>query len=415
MLARIPQLEQQLTQREAELEVLRGQAGGLRSELAELRARGEEQRRASEERLALLAAAEERLREQFQNLAQKILDDRAKHLDEQSQKQIGGLIEPLREQIRGFSEVMLQQQSHAQRERTTLNQEIQSLKQLNQKISEDAINLTRALKGDSKTQGAWGELVLERLLEASGLQEGREFETQKHVGDEHGRRARPDVVVHLPDDKDLVIDAKVSLTAYERYCSAETGALRDAAMREHLASLRRHMDELGRRDYTQMDGVRSVDFVLMFVPVEAAFIEAVRADIGLYEHALKQDIALVSPSTLLATLRTVAHLWKMEQRNLNASEIARRGAMLYDHFASLIEELEQVGVQLDKAQRAQSSAMRRLTEGGKGSVLLQVEHLRTLGVAPKKQQPQGLLERAGGGETSGGAHTESDAEPPASD
>ena len=387
-LVRLPEIEKDLRATEDALQ-------RQRSEWVELKARSEEQLRAAEQRLALLSTAEERLSEQFRSLAQQIVEERTKQFDEQSRKQIGGMLEPLREQIRGFSDVMLQQQTHAQRERATLNQEIQSLKQLNQRISEDAINLTRALKGDSKTQGVWGEMVLERVLEASGLAKGREYEVQVHVADEDGGRARPDVIVRLPDDKDLVVDSKVSLTAYERFVRAEDDASRDVAMRDHLVSLRRHMEELGRRDYAGMEGVRSVDFVLMFVPVEAAFIEAVRADGGLYEHALRHNVALVSPSTLLATLRTVAHLWRIEHRNVNAAEIARRGAMLYDSFALLVDEIEQVGAQLEKAQKAQSSAMRRLTEGGRGSVVLQVEHLRQLGAVGRKQLPRGLLDRAG--------------------
>lgn len=387
-LVRLPEIEKDLRATEENLQ-------RQRADWVELKTRSEEQLRAAQERLVLLSSAEERLREQFRALAHQVVEERTKQFDEQSRKQIGGLLEPLREQIRGFNETMLQQQDHAQRERATLNQEIQSLKQLNQKISEDAINLTRALKGDSKTQGIWGEMVLERVLEASGLAKGREYEVQVHVADDQGGRARPDVIVRLPDEKDLVVDAKVSLTAYERFVRAEDDASRDVAMRDHLVSLRRHMEELGRRDYTGMEGLRSVDFVLMFVPVEAAFIEAVRVDAGLYEYALQHNVALVSPSTLLATLRTVAHLWRIEHRNVNAAEIARRGAMLYDSFALLVEEIDQVGTQLEKAQRAQSSAMRRLTEGGRGSVLLQVEHLRQLGAVGRKSLPRQWLERAG--------------------
>jgi len=337
-----------------------------------------------------------RLRESFQSLAQQILEERAQRLGEQSQQQIGGLIEPLREQLKEFRESFTATHAAEQRERGVLTAEIQSLKQLNERMSVDAINLTRALKGDSQAQGAWGELVLERVLQASGLQAGREYETQTHFTDDDGGRARPDVVVHLPDDKDLVIDAKVSLVAYERSVSAVDEAGRESALREHMASLRRHVDQLGGRNYSELPGLRTLDFVLMFVPVEAAFVEAIRRDETLYLYALERNVALVSPSTLLATLRTVAHLWKIERRNVNATEIAQKAGRLYDYFVALVGEIEAIGVQLEKAQKAQASAMRRITEGGKGSVVLQVQHLADLGAQALKKLPERLVQQADG-------------------
>lgn len=353
------------------------------------------QARAANEKLQLLEQAEQRLREAFQNLANSILEDKAERFREQSAQQLGGLLDPLKLQLKEFRERIDQTHSSDQRERGMLTQEIQTLKQLNQRISEDAINLTRALKGDTKTQGAWGELVLERVLEASGLQQGREYTTQASFNDADGGRQRPDVIVRLPDDKDVVIDAKVSLKAYERFCSASDDATRASALVEHVGSLRRHIDGLSVRNYEDLEGLRTLDFVLLFIPIEAAFIEAVRADDRLYTHALGKNISLVSPSTLLATLRTVAHLWRIERRNVNAMEIARRAAQLHDNFALLVDELENLGGQLDKAQKAHTSAMRRLTEGGKGSVLLQVQSLADMGAPVKKSLPAGLLSAAG--------------------
>lgn len=394
--ARIAPLEAQLSSREQELQAAHERLARQSAELAEVRTRGDEQQRAAADKLQLLEQAEQRLRESFHHLAQQILEERAKRFGEESQQQLGGLLEPLKLQLREFRESVITTHAAEQKERGALNQEIQNLKQLNLRISEDAINLTRALKGDSQVQGAWGELVLERLLEASGLQAGREFLLQTSFGDGDGGRARPDVIVRLPDEKDLVIDSKLSLVAWERYVAATEPAARELAIREHVVSLKRHMEELGRRNYSELPGLRTLDFVLMFVPVEAAFIEAVRRDEALYLHALERNIALVSPSTLLATLRTVAHLWKLERRNLNAMEIARRGALLHDHFATLVGELETIGQQLDKAQKAQASAMRRLTEGGKGSLLLQVQSLADLGAPARKAMPAGLLQQAGG-------------------
>jgi len=362
---------------------------------AALEAGSTAQAQAATEKLQLLEQAEVRLREAFQNLANRILEDKAERFREQSAVQLGGLIDPLKLQLKEFRESITQSHASDQRERGMLAQEIQTLKQLNQRISEDAINLTRALKGDTRSQGAWGELVLERVLEASGLQEGREYTTQASFSDAEGGRQRPDVIVRLPEDKDIVIDAKVSLVAYERFCSAPDDATRASALVEHVGSLRRHIDGLSARNYDDIEGLRTLDFVLLFIPIEAAFIEAVRTDDRLYTHALGKNISLVSPSTLLATLRTVAHLWRIERRNVNAMEIARRAAQLHDNFALLVDELESIGTQLDKAQRAHASALRRLTEGGKGSVLLQVQSLAEMGAPVKKTLPAGLLSAAG--------------------
>jgi len=350
-----------------------------------LEATAREQAQSAAEKLALLDQAEQRLRESFQNLANSILDDKAERFREQSEQQLGGLLDPLKIQLKEFRETVTQSHASDQRERGMLAHEIQSLKQLNQRISEDAINLTRALKGDSRTQGAWGELVLERVLEASGLTAGRDYETQVSFRNDDGSRPRPDVIVRLPDNKDIVIDAKVSLKAYERYVASGEDALRAAALDDHAASLRRHIDELSARNYDDIEKLRTLDFVLLFIPVEAAFIEAVRADANLYGYALSKNISLVSPSTLLATLRTVAHIWRIEQRNVNANEIARRAALLHDNFVLLVNELGTVGLALDKAQRAHASALRRLREGGKGSVLLQVQSLAEMGAPVKKQ------------------------------
>ncbi len=405
---------EQLRARVAELDAQQASATRALRELGERHAStvaaGTEQARAAADKLALLEQADLRLREAFQNLAQQILEAKAERFREQSVEQLGGLLNPLKVQLKEFRESITQTHASDQRERGMLTQEIRSLKDLNQRMSEEAINLTRALKGDSQAQGAWGEMVLERVLESSGLQAGREYDLQSSFTDGEGRRQRPDALVRLPEDKVVVIDAKLSLVAWERSVAAAEPAERDAALREHLASLRRHIDGLSTRDYAGIDGVLTLDFVLMFVPIEAAFIEAVRLDGDLYGYALARNVSLVSPSTLLATLRTVAHLWRIERRNLKADEIARRAAQLHDNFALLVDELEALGGQLDKAQRAHASALRRLTEGGKGSVLLQVQSLAEI-ASVKKSLPAHLLGVAGAGSAaddgSAGAATES--------
>lgn len=393
--AEVEALARQLAELQARHEVTRREHLALTGQHASLKASAHEQAEAAREKLVLLDQAEQRLRESFQNLANQILDAKAERFKEQNAEHLGGLLDPLKVQLKEFREAVTQTHANEQRERGMLAQEIRSLKELNQQISQDAVNLTRALRGDNRAQGAWGEMVLERLLEASGLQSGREYDTQESFRGTDGTRQRPDVIVHLPEEKDVVIDAKVSLVAWERSVAQEDEAERQAALREHLLSLRRHIDGLAGKNYSDIPGMRTLDFVLLFVPVEAAFIEAVRADAGLYDYALQRRISLVSPSTLLATLRTVAYLWRIETRNNNAIEIARRAANLHDNFAILVNELETLGMQLEKAQGAHASVVRRLTVGGKGSVILQVNSLAEMGVSVKKSLPASLIEAAG--------------------
>lgn len=396
--AQAEQLAGQLADQRLVVDRTRSRLEALSSEHAELRATAAEQAKSAAAKLALLDQAEARLRDTFQNLAQQILDAKAERFHEQNAEQLGGVLDPLKLQLKEFREAVTQTHAAEQRERGMLAQEIRSLKELNQKISEDAINLTRALKGDNRSQGAWGELVLERVLEASGLQPGREYETQASFSNDEGSRQRPDVIVHLPDDKDIVIDAKVSLVAWERSVACSDEAERVLALRDHANSLKKHVDGLSGKRYEGIEGLRTLDFVLMFIPIEAAFIEAVRHDANLYSYALGKNVSLVSPSTLLATLRTVTHLWRIERRNVNAMEIARRAALLHDNFAQLAIELEAVGNQLDKVQRLHATALRRITDGGKGSVILQVQSLAELGATTRKSLPAALLTQAGAAE-----------------
>ena len=369
---RAAQMEARALQLEARLRESSDAASQAQARVAELSTRLQEQRTATEQRLREF---DDRLKAELAQLASGLLEEKVRHFDERSEKQIGNLLAPLREQLNQFNQVV-----------QGTNVEIQSLKQLNQQITAEAANLARALKGDSRTQGAWGELVLERLLEMSGLQQGRGYELQQVFKGEDGSRPRPDVIVRLPDDKDLVIDAKVSLTAWDRALACTEEAPYEQAMKEHLGSLRRHIDGLGKRDYASVPGLRTLDFVLMFVPVEAAFIEALRRDDGLYGYALERNIALVSPSTLLATLRTVAHLWRLEDRNLNAQEIARQAGALHDSFVMLENELTQVGEQMERALRTHATAVKRIS-AGRGNLVGRVDKLRRLGADARKRLP----------------------------
>jgi DNA recombination protein RmuC len=379
----IAEAKKRAEQLDSDIAILRLQHSQAENKVSELETRLELERSHHNEKLLGIQNAEARLLETFQNTATKILDERAEKFSEQSQKQVSGLLDPLKEQLKHFRETV-----------DNTNKEIYSLKQLNQQITLDTANLTRALKGDSRTQGAWGELVLERILEASGLSAGRDFDVQEVLKDEDGGRPRPDVIIRLPENKDLVLDAKVSLTAYERFISADTDDARAIALNEHTNSLKRHIDGLSKRDYSGIPGLRTLDFVLLFVPVEAAFIDAVRADDQLYRYALEKNIVIVGPSTLLATLRTVAHIWKLEDRSRNADEIAKQAGGLYDQFVMLEQEFGNVGEQLEKALRSHESAVKRIGTG-KGNLLGRVEKLRKLGANAKKQLPSEKLLDAG--------------------
>lgn len=264
---------------------------------------------------------------------------------------------------------------------------------LNQSLSQDAKNLTRALKGSSKAQGNWGELVLERVLEASGLRKGEEYDVQESHTRDDGSRAQPDVVVHLPEDRHLVVDAKVSLTAYEDFASAETEEDRQRAIKRHLDSIRAHIKGLSDKNYQALYGLKSLDFVLMFIPIEPAFMLGVTHDRELFMDAWQKNVLLVSPSTLLFVVRTVAHLWRQEAQNRNAQDIAKRGAELYDKLVGFVEDLESLGNRLHQAQKEYDAAHSKLT-GGRGNVIRQAEMLKQLGVKPTKALPAALVEVA---------------------
>jgi DNA recombination protein RmuC len=264
---------------------------------------------------------------------------------------------------------------------------------LNNQLSKDAHNLTSALKGQSKAQGNWGELILERVLEASGLRKGHEYDVQESHTREDGTRAQPDVVVHLPEDRHLIVDAKMSLTAYEYHANAESEAQRDAALRRHLDSVRGHIKELAEKNYQQLYGLQSLDFVLMFIPVEPAFMLAISHDSELWQDAWRRNVLLVSPSTLLFVVRTVAHLWRQEQQNRNAQDIASRGAELYDKLVGFVEDLDKLGERLNQAKDVYDKAYGKFTTG-RGNVIRQAEMLKVMGVKPSKQLPQKLSESA---------------------
>ncbi|HEY2396643.1 MAG TPA: DNA recombination protein RmuC [Rudaea sp.] len=391
---------ERLTQIEAELAAARADAkhwndACQRAEqrLTETATRLQEQVHAAEERQAMLERVREEFADRFKALAGELLEEKSRKFSEHNAASLGTLLNPLREQLGDFRKTITDVYDKESRERQLLKHEIDSLKQINQRIGEDALNLTRALKGESRTQGVWGELVLERLLEASGLQKGREYETQVSLKDEEGGRPRPDVIVHLPEGRDLIIDSKVSLTAYERYCSAADDHTRGTQLSAHLASMRTHVRQLAERRYSDLPGVNSLEFVLMFVPVEAAFIEAVHHDDELHAFALERQVVIVTTSTLLATLRTVASLWRFDDRNRNAFEIAERAGRLYDKFVGFVEDIDEARRRLDAARDALAGAGSKLRTG-RGNLVGQVEKLRELGARAGKQLPSEVVEEA---------------------
>ncbi len=365
----------------------------LSSQIAELNTALESEHSQTEEKLALLKNAEEQLSNRFKTLASEILEDKTKRFTEQNQTNINQLLEPLKVKITEFQGKVQEVYVQEGKDRSALTEQVKQLMALNNQLSADAHNLTRALKGQAKTQGNWGELILERVLEASGLRRDHEYDVQESHTRADGTRAQPDVVVHLPEDRHLIVDAKVSLNAYEEYANAETDHQRDVAMKRHLDSVRTHIKELSEKNYQQLYGLQSLDFVLMFIPVEPAFMLAISHDSELWQDAWKKNVLLVSPSTLLFVVRTVAHLWRQEQQNRNAQEIASRGANLYDKLAGFVEDLDSLGIKLQQAQKAYDGAYNKFT-GGRGNVIRQAEILKELGVKPSKQLPQKLTDAA---------------------
>ncbi|WP_459177298.1 DNA recombination protein RmuC [Ewingella americana] len=363
------------------------------AELREVSTRLDETRMAAEDKQRLLINSEQRLTSQFENLANRIFEHNGRRADEQNKQSLDKLLLPLREQLDGFRRQVQDSFGQEARERHTLSHEIRNLQQLNEQMAREAINLTKALKGDNKTQGNWGEVVLSRVLEASGLREGHEYQTQVSVQVDTNSRMQPDVVVRLPQNKDVVIDAKMTLVAYERYFNSQDEIEREIALNEHIASVRGHIRLLGRKDYQQLPGLRSLDYVLMFIPVEPAFLLAIDREPELISEALKHNIMLVSPTTLLVALRTISNLWRYEHQSQNAKRIADRAARLYDKLRLFVDDMESMGQSLEKAQGSYRLAMNKLAQG-RGNLIGQVEGFRALGVEVKRPISPSLAEQA---------------------
>lgn len=334
---------------------------------------------------------QERFKTEFQNLANAILKQNTKEFNESSQKQMNDILNPLKEKITDFEKKVEDTYQKGKIDQTVLKEELKRLQELNMKLGEEAGNLTKALKSDSKKQGNWGEVVLERILERSGLIKDEEYFLQFTASGEDGRTYRPDVMIKLPENKHLIIDSKVSLTAFQQYISADEDSQKEAALKQHIISLKNHIKELKEKNYDQLKGLNTPDFVLMFLPVEPAFAVAVQRDLDLFNDAFEKGIIIVSPTTLLATLSTVASIWRHERQTQNALEIASQGGKLYDKFEGFLKDLERIGISLDKAQESYHEAHKKLSSG-RGNLLGQVEKLKEMGAKATKSIDPKYLE-----------------------
>ena len=396
---RIHSLEKQhleaLSAKEAEIQRL-GQAMELRSQ------QWDEERRRWQTELERIekdfAQREKYLSEKLENLARQILEETSRKFTEHNRQKLDEIIRPFKEDLQQFKTKVEQTDRENLKRTASLMEQIKNLKELNLQITREAQNLTRALKGDTKTQGIWGEAILESILEKSGLEKGREYITQQSfraAEHETRQRLRPDVIVFLPDNKAVIVDAKVSLKAYEQYINAEDEAGREAALKAHLLSVRKHIDELARKEYHRLDELqgRTPDFTLMFIPVEPAFAVAMREHPELYDEALRRNVVLTTPTTLLALLKMVDNMWKNEYRQRNVQEILRQATSLYEKFTGFTEDLIQLGRQLQNAQKAYENSMNKLSTG-KDNLIRKVERMRKLGLSPKKQINPALESRA---------------------
>ena len=389
------QLRPEIDALSTQLEQTRGALAEAERGSAVLEARIGERDQHYREQVEKLEQAEKRLAENFERLAGKIFEERSQKLNDLNAKQLDAILKPLGEKLTEFRTTV----ESAHREETAQHKVMQSkigdLEKLNERLHEDATNLSRALTGSVKAQGNWGEQQLERLLELSGLHKGREYSTQYSVTTEGGQRIQPDLVLHLPESKSIVLDSKVSLVAWSRLMAAEDDVEREAALKDHLDSLRAHVKGLGEKRYAEIPELNSLDLVLMFVPIESALIAALQADPGLAEFALRNKVALLSPTNFLATMRTVGSVWAVHRQNRNAQAIAERAGLLYDKFAGFVDNLQAIGARLRQAQQSYESALGQLSSGP-GNLLRQTEMLRELGARHTKAVDSRLVEEAGG-------------------
>lgn len=380
------QLQDERNQLRTEKELLSIQLTRRETDYANLQQRQLEQKQETEQ-------LQQKFTKEFENLANRILEEKSSKFTQQNSENIKNMLLPLQDRIQHFEKKVEDTHKESIDYHAALRQQILGLRDMSLQMSKETLNLTKALKGDSKMRGNWGELILERVLEKSGLEKGREYQVQQSFTSQDGQRVFPDVVVNLPDGKKMVIDSKVSLNAYEKYVNEEDEALQNLHSKEHLLSVRRHVDQLGEKNYHELYHMESPDFVLLFIPIEPAFALALKEDQTLYNKAFERNIVIVTPATLLATLRTIDSMWANQKQQENAVEIARQAGALYDKFHGLLTDLVSVGKKIDDAKLGYSDAMNKLVEG-KGNLITSVEKLRKMGAKAKKSLPENILKRA---------------------
>ena len=383
-------LEEELDKTEKELNTEREKAQNLISQLTEAKSNNVH----LEEKIATWESEIDKRRKElekdFELLANRIFEDKTNKFSEQSKSNLSEILNPLKEKIKDFEKKVEDVYVTDSKERASLVQQIKTLHELNQQMSKDATNLTNALKGETKTQGNWGEFILESLLEKSGLAKDREYFLQESITSEDGRRYQPDVIIRLPENKSVIIDSKVSLLAYEKFSSAENEDEKFTAAKEHILSIRNHIKNLNSKNYQNLYGLDGLDFVLMFLPIEPAFSLALQNDSSLFQEAYDKNIVIVSPTTLLATLRTIASIWRQENQNKNAIEIAKRSGALYDKFVGFVEDLQTIGGRIQQTQNAYNDAMKKLSEGSQ-SLVNRVERIKKLGAKASKSLPESMI------------------------
>lgn len=353
-----------------------------------------EAKRAMQEKIALLEAAEKRLVTQFENTANKIFKEKSGEFSQQSKQSMDALLSPLKQQIGAFSKQVSDVYTNEAKERHALKEEVTGLKALNEQMSKEATALTRALKGDNKKQGTWGEVVLERVLQESGLRKDHEYETQKNLKGEGGDTYKPDVIVHLPGNKDVVIDSKMALTAYERFFNAENDLIEAQALKEHVSAIKKHIKDLSGKNYQDLHGIKTLDYILMFIPVEPAFNAAIEHDPEIIQMALASNIMLVSPTNLMVALKTINNMWRIEHQNVNAKEIAKKAGAIYDKLVGFVEDMNKLGNHMQRAEGSYQEAMKKLSTGT-GNLIRRAEQMKELRIGNNKALPETLVEQSG--------------------
>ena len=391
--AQIQNFKETLEKERTEKEVIRNEKESLAIQLTKKEVDFDNLLERNKEQKQEVERLQEKFTKEFENLANKILDEKSNKFTEQNKENLQNILSPLQDKIQLFEKKVEDTHKESIDYHAALRQQILGLREMNLQMSKETINLTKALKGDSKMQGNWGELVLERVLEKSGLEKGREYEVQQAFTTADGNRVFPDVVINLPDGKKMIVDSKVSLTAYEKYINEEDEELKSNYLKEHVTSIKRHVEQLGNKNYQDLYQIESPDFVLLFIPIEPAFAMALNEDTSLYNKAFEKNIVIVTPATLLATLRTIDSMWTNQKQQENALEIARQAGALYDKFEGFVADLIKIGKKIDESKVEYAGAMNKLVEG-KGNLISSVERLKKMGAKAKKALPDTIINRA---------------------